>query len=199
MRARPLSQEITWAPPSWIDEIYLFHFFSLLTNFHLLALWYWYNMHIKLLSFKMRCLSQWFWAISVLNLNLLQQVEMWLCHVYFSQLCMCITSFLKQEISPEEDLTSLAQITGTTSKHQSYKWPELYRMLIVFLDIVMWHISVNSLLEVMWLECSLSPVMWQKQISMPNFETYLHQNVTANKRICNMHFMYLVMAWFKSL
>ncbi len=85
-RPRP-SQRKTWLTPSWINEIYLPHFthFRHITVYDLspLDLWYWCNIYIQLFSFRIWCLSQWFQAINVLNLNLLQQIEMWLCHVYF--------------------------------------------------------------------------------------------------------------------
>ncbi len=41
--------------------------------------------------------------------------------------------------------TFLAFATGTTSKHQRVTWPGLYRKLIEFLHIVVWHMSVHSL------------------------------------------------------
>ncbi len=114
-------------------------------------MWFWCDMHIQLLSFKIRCLSKRFLAISVLNLNLMQQVEMRLCHVYFLH---CHTTWstahvyyviLSKKILPLKDLTTFAYTTGTTSKHQRFTWPALCRKLIVFLRIVVWHISVHSL------------------------------------------------------
>ncbi len=55
---------------------------------------------------------------------------------------------------------SLAFATGTTSKHQRVTWPGLYRKLIEFLRIVVWHmrVSLANLLEVvirMWQNVSL--------------------------------------------
>ncbi len=46
----------------------------------------------------------------------------------------------------------LAFSTGTTSKDQRVMWPGLYRTLIEFLRIVLWHMSVHSLLRghVIW-------------------------------------------------
>ncbi len=49
---------------------------------------------------------------------------------------------------------TLRETTGTNPKHQRVTWPELYRKLIAFLRIVVWHMRVAiHLLEVMWLEC----------------------------------------------
>ncbi len=151
-----------------------------------------------LLSFKIQCLSERFWAISILNFNLLQQVEMWLRHVYFRQLHMHITSFLKQEISLVEDLASLAQTTGTTSKHQRVTWPELYRKLIVFLSIVMRHINVNSLDRGYVIKVWLGSSGVQKTHFYTEFWNFLTSKCD-NKWIGNMYFMYVVMAWFKIL
>ncbi len=53
-----------------------------------------------------------------------------------------------------DNMSSLAFATGTTSKHQRVTWPRLYRKLIEFLRIVVWHMRVSAgLLEVMWLKC----------------------------------------------
>ncbi len=73
------------------------------------------------------------------------------CH-YHMVSCLCVLCHFKQEktsqlFPPLEDLAILAYTTVTTSKHQRFMWPELFRNLIVFLHIVMWHISVNSLAQ----------------------------------------------------
>ncbi len=39
---------------------------------------------------------------------------------------------------------TLAQTTGTTSKHQSVTWPGLYKTLLEFLHIVVWHMSARG-------------------------------------------------------
>ncbi len=45
-------------------------------------------------------------------------------------------------------------LNQSTSKHQRVTWPGLYRKLIAFLGIVVWHMRVSTpLLEVTWLEC----------------------------------------------
>ncbi len=160
----------------------------------------------------MWCLSQQFQTISVLNQNLLQQVEMWLCHVYFHHIlqhhvgnCTCVLRhFMKilEDIASSAYVKTLAYTTGTTSKHQMATWPELYPKSIIFLRIVAWHMSVCSLATRLRLWCrdaAMLSKMSKKRISTPNFETSLHQNVTANKRIGNIYFMYVDMAWFKSL
>ncbi len=64
----------------------------------------------------------------------------------------CTFTTLAQSCSCIEP--SLAFATGTTSKHQRVKWPGLYRKIIEFLRIVVWHMRVYArLLEVTWLEC----------------------------------------------
>ncbi len=51
---------------------------------------------------------------------------------------------------------TLVFVTRPTSTHQRVRWPGLYRKLIGFLRIVVWHIRVSTcLLEVTWLECDL--------------------------------------------
>ncbi len=98
---------------------------------------------------------------------------------------------------------TLAYTTGATSKYQRATWLELYPNSIVFLRIVAWHMRVFSHLLNVWgygagmLRCYQK--RWKKRISIPNFETSSHQNVTANKPIGNVYFMYVDMAWFKSL
>ncbi len=44
-----------------------------------------------------------------------------------------------------ERKSSLPKITWATSKHQRVTWPGLYKYLITFLHIEMWHMSVSSL------------------------------------------------------
>ncbi len=62
--------------------------------------------------------------------------------------------------------------------------------------------SVLSLPQCLRLRCKMLR-RYQKRskkcISTSNFETSLHENVTAKKRIGNMYFMYVDMAWFHSL
>ncbi len=61
----------------------------------------------------------------------------------------CVLHHFKQEICPawrsRSHYAILAYFNGTTSKHQRAMWPELYWKLIVFLCIVVWHMSVCSL------------------------------------------------------
>ncbi len=68
------------------------------------------------------------------NLNLLQQVEMWLGHVYFRYMvnCACIVRHFKQDIFPVEDLAILAYTTGTTSKHQWYRNIESWYYIVAY-------------------------------------------------------------------
>ncbi len=80
-----------------------------------LALWYWCNIHVQLFSFRIRCLSQWYRTISVLNRNL-QQVEMWFCRVYFHH-CNTTRStvhayyvILSKKFPPLEDLALVSII-----------------------------------------------------------------------------------------
>ncbi len=108
----------TWAAPSWINEIYLiFTHFRHIVVYDLspIALWCWCNIHIQLFSFRIRCLSQRYRTISVLNQNL-QQVEMWLCHVYFHH---CYTTWstahayyliISKKFPPLEDLALVSII-----------------------------------------------------------------------------------------
>ncbi len=62
--------------------------------------------------------------------------------------------------------------------------------------------SILSLAQRLRLRCRdaamLSKTM-KKCISTPNFETFSHQNVTPNKSIGIVYFMYIDMAWFSSL
>ncbi len=91
----------------------------------------------------------------------------------------------------------------------------LHTLLELLLNIKGWHdpglnsipthcvISVNSLAQGYVIRVWLGSCDVHKNaflhLSTPNFETSSHQNVTANKWIGNMYFMYVVMAWFKSL
>ncbi len=115
-------------------------------------LWYWCNIHIQLLSLKIRCLSQRFQTTIVLEFKF--TAASWnvtLSYLFFViavptwSTCACILCHFKQEICLVEELVCLAYTTGTTSKHQRFTWPGLYRKLIVFPHIVVWHISVHSL------------------------------------------------------
>ncbi len=47
--------------------------------------------------------------------------------------------------------------SGTTSKHQRVMWPGIYKMLIAFLHIVVWHIRMSACLQrsVTRLECNI--------------------------------------------
>ncbi len=109
-----------WAPPFWINEIYLPHFphfqHIVVYDLSLLTLWYWCNIHIQQFTFRILCLSQWYRTISVLNQNLLQQVEMWLRHVYFHH-CHTTRStmhayyvILSKKFPPLEDLAVVSII-----------------------------------------------------------------------------------------
>ncbi len=144
------------------------------------------------------------------NQNQLQQVEMWLRHVYFHRTLQhhvvnahmyCIILWTFEDIARSTYGKTLAYTTVTTSKHQRTTWLELYPKSIVFLRIVMWHMRVFSRLLNIWgygagmLWCYQK--RYKKRISPPNFETSSHQNVTAN--IGNVYFMYFDMAWFKNL
>ncbi len=145
------------------------------------------------------------------NQNQLQQVEMRLRDVYFHHTlqhyivnCACILhNFMNFWRYRSICMKTLAYTTGTTSKHQRATWPELYPKSIVFLRIVAWHMRVFSRLLNVWGYCAVMlrcyQKRWKKRISTPNFETSSHQNVTANKSIGNVYFMYIHMAWFKSL
>ncbi len=92
------------------------------------------------------------------NQNQLQQVEMWLCHVYFHCTCnttwstahaSCIILWTFEDIA-RSAVKTLAYTTGTTSKHQRATWPELYPKSIVFLCIVAWHMRMFSHLPNVW-------------------------------------------------
>ncbi len=154
-------------------------------------------MHIQLFSFRI-CLSQQFRTISVLNRNLLQQVEMWLRHVYFH----CHTTLstvhayyviLSKKFPQLEDLALpiLAYTTGTTSKHQRVMWPELYWRLIVFLRIVVWHMRVSARLLYVWGYgagcCGVSKNVAKMHFYFEYFKICFPNIVTANRWRCNMH------------
>ncbi len=124
------------------------------------------------------------------------------------QLRMRIASFYEPlKISPALHTWTVvkthAYTTGTTSKHQRATWPELYPKSIVFLRIVAWHMREFSHLPNVWGYgagcCDVIKNAGKKHISTSNFETSLHENVTAKKPIGNMYFMYVDMAWFHSL
>ncbi len=137
------------------------------------------------------------------NQNQLQQVEMWLHHVYFhcytiprGQLRMCIASFyeilkISLALHTWTVVKTLAYTTGTTSKHQRPTWPELYRKLIVFLRIVVWHMSVLSLSKCfLRLRCRMLRRYQKrnkKRISTSNFKNLVLIIVLANIWWCNMH------------
>ncbi len=62
------------------------------------------------------------------------------------QLHMLVASFyeLLKDIARSAYVMILAYTAGTTSIHQRATGPELYRKLIVFQHIVMWHMRVFS-------------------------------------------------------
>ncbi len=70
---------------------------------------------------------------------------------------------------------ALALTTGTTSKHQRVMWLGLYRKLIEYLHIVVWHMRVfTRLLEVTWLECLLDYMSWNNVIR-PNSSRWAYK------------------------
>ncbi len=147
MTARPTpSRRKTWTLPSLVNEIYLPYFphFRHIVVYDLgpLALWYWCNIHIQLFSFRIRWLSQQFPTISVLKLNLLQEVEMWLRHVYFH----CQTTWSTAHVYYVISNKKFPGLKISLADHR----PELYRKLIVFLRIVVWHMRVSARLLHVW-------------------------------------------------
>ncbi len=162
-------------------------------------------MHIQLLSFKYDVLSQRIRTkISCSKLKCDFVMFTFIAPATpRGQLSMRVASFYELlKILLALLVKTLAYTTGTTSKHQRATWPELYPKSIVFLRIVAWHMSVLSLAQCLKLRCRM---LWRYQksskkcISISNFETSSHQNVTAKKPIGNMYFMYVDMAWFHSL
>ncbi len=145
------------------------------------------------MSFKIRCLSQRFQAIRILNLNLLQQVEMWLRHVYF---CHCHAHvpyvILSKKFPPLEDLTLsiLAYTTGTTSRHQRVMWPELLKDNSIPTHCGVAYESVRSLATCLRLQCRMLQRYQKcsKNAFLLRFLKIRFQNiVTANRWRCNMH------------
>ncbi len=99
-------------------------------------------------------------------------------------------------------MKTLAYTTGTTCKHQRATWPELYRKLIVFLHIVVWHIRVFSPFLRVWgysTGCCDVIKRSKKCTSRPNFDNLKHYIVTAKNWIGKVYFMLFLIAWFKSL
>ncbi len=97
-------------------------------------------MHIELLSLNM--------SVTKNSNNNQLQVEMRLRHALLrGQLCMRIASFYELLTDIAHSAKTLAYTTGTTSKHQRATSPELYLNSIVFLHIVVWHMSVLSLAQ----------------------------------------------------
>ncbi len=84
-----------------------------------------------------------------------------------AQLCSCVEP-------------SWAYATWPTSTHQRVTWPGLYRKLIGFLCIVVWHMKVSThLLEVRWLEC----VAYCKHISQL---AMANSHLTITCFLCNI-------------
>ncbi len=145
-----------------------------------------------------------------LNQNQLQQVEMRLCQlIMFTFIATSNTTWstahayciilwsLKISLARSAYVKTLAYTTGTICKHQRAMWPELYRKLIVFLRIVVWHIRVFSPFLHVWgygAGCCVVIKCSKKCTSRPNFD-----NVTAKNWIGNVYFMLFLIAWFKSL
>ncbi len=142
---------------------YIYTIFQLLLHIAMhalspLILWYWCNMHIQLLSFKVRCLSQRFWTIKEFKSTAASWNATLSCLLssYFAiprgQLRMQIASIYEtfEDIASSAYVKTLAYTTGTTSKHQRATWPELYRKLIAFLRIVVWHMRVSARLLYVW-------------------------------------------------
>ncbi len=104
------------------------------------------------------------------NLNLLHQVEMRLRHVYFHHVLpyhldnwACVLHHFMKHLKISlalhmwrplhtllELLLNITYTTGTTSKHQRATWSELYRKLIVFQRIVVWHMRLSACLLHVW-------------------------------------------------
>ncbi len=156
-----------------------------------LALWYWGNMHIQLLSFKYDvCHKEFELKSTAASWNATSSVH----HVYFHRnfqhhMVNCTRvfhHFMKlEDIARSANVKTLAYTTGTTCKHQRATWPELYRKLIVFLRIVVWHIRVFSPFLHVWgygAGCCDVVKRSQKCTSRPNFDNLKHY-----------------IAWFKSL
>ncbi len=96
--------------------------------------------------------------------------------------CAWVLCHFKQEMFLVEALSSLAYTIGTTSKHQKATWPELYRMLIVFLHIVVWHMSVHSLARGYMLDHAMLSKTAQKRIYTESCEKfYVVNDRTHNK------------------
>ncbi len=112
-----------------------------------LALWYWCNMLIQLLSIKYDICHKEFkpksaaasWNATLSCLLSLRhtiprgQLRM---HAY----CIILwTLKISLALYTWTVVNTLAYTTGTTSKHQRATWPKLYRKLIVFEHIVVWY------------------------------------------------------------
>ncbi len=152
-------------------------------------------MHIQLLSFKYNVYHK--------EIEPKSAAASWNATSSCCQLCMRVASFYELlKISLALLVKTPAYTTGTTSKHQRSKWPELYPKSIVFLRLVACHMSVLSLAQCLRLQCRMVRCYQKrskKPISTSNFETSSHRNVTAKKPIRNIYFMYVDMAWSDSL
>ncbi len=85
------------------------------------------------------------------NLNLLQQVEMRLHHVYFHHTlpyhvgnCACILHHFMKLLKMSLALHTWRPLHTLLELLLNIKEPELYRKLIVFLHIVVWHMRVST-------------------------------------------------------
>ncbi len=100
---------------------------------------------------------------------------------------MRITSFyaiVEEHASSAHE--TLAYTIGTTSKHQRVTWPELYRKLIVFIRIVVWHMSVCSLATCLRC-CDVVKNAAKNVFLIQILKIHFQIIVTANRWWCNMH------------
>ncbi len=118
-----------------------------------LALWYWCNMLIQLLSFNYDVCQKKIWSkisCSKLKCDFVVFTSITPCNPR-GQLHMRIASFYERfENIAGAYVKTFVYTTGTTSKHQRATWPELYSKSIVFLRIVAWHMRVFSHLPNVW-------------------------------------------------
>ncbi len=171
-----------------------------------LALWYWCNMLIQLLSFKYDVCHKEFEPKSVAASWNATSSCLLSSHLSTPrcQLHMRIASFyelLKIPLALHRRplhtlLELLLNIKGPCDlnyiQSQSYSyalWSGIWEWSLACLTF---EVAVEEC-------CDAITNDEKKRISTLNFETSSHRNVTAKKPIGNMYFMYVNMAWFQSL
>ncbi len=170
-----------------------------------LALWYWCNMLIQLLSFKYDVCHKEFEPKSAAASWNATSSCLLSSHIATHVVnCACV---LHHFMNFFEDIarTYVIHMHTLLELLVNIKEPRdlnLYRKLIAYLSIVVWHIRVSAPFLHVWgysAGCCDIIKRSKKCTSQPNFDNLKHYIVTSKNWIGNVYFMLFLIAWFKSL